>query len=66
MWDGSEVDSSNDDLIFRYLEGEATASEEERFRRLLPSPAFSRRVAQYAIDLGHLHMFAHPRVEIPG
>lgn len=57
MWDGNDVDSSHDDLIQDYLEGEATPAEEKRFRRLLADESFSRRVAQFAIDLGQLYGF---------
>ena len=45
---------SHDDLIQSYLECEATPDEEEQFRLLLGSESFRRRVAEYAVDLGHI------------
>lgn len=43
-----------DELIQAYLENEATPTEEEQFRLLLGEESFGRRVAEYAIDFGHL------------
>lgn len=51
-------DSSHDPLIQDYLENEATPAAEEEFRHLLGNELFCRRVAQYAIDLGHLGSLA--------
>jgi FecR-like protein len=45
---------SQDELIQNYLENEATPTEEKRFRLLLGEESFRRRVAEYAIDLGHI------------
>jgi ferric-dicitrate binding protein FerR (iron transport regulator) len=44
-----------DGLILGYLEKEATSAEEAEFRRLLADESFCRRVADFAIDLGHLY-----------
>lgn len=55
-------DGSRDDLILGYLEKEATPAEETEFRRLLADESFRRRVAEFAIDLGHLYDHAHQGV----
>lgn len=52
-------DGSQDDLILGYLEKDATPAEEAEFRRLLADESFRRRVAEFAIDLGHLFDLAH-------
>ncbi len=46
--------TSHDELIQNYLENEATPAEERQFRILLGEKSFRRRVAEYAIDHGHL------------
>lgn len=46
--------NSHDELIQNYLENEATPTEEKQFRLLLGEESFRRRVAEYAIDLGHI------------
>ena len=51
----NDRDVSEDELIQSYLEKEATPPEEEQFRLLLANEAFCRRVAEYAIDHGHLY-----------
>lgn len=53
-----ERDASHDELICKYLENEATPAEEQEFRSRLGDKSFCRRVAEYAIDLGHLHDYA--------
>ena len=60
--DHPEGDSVQDQLIHDYLENEATADQERRFRHLLGQPSFSRRVADFAIELGHLYALAHQGV----
>ena len=50
--------SSYDELIQDYLEGQATPTEEKRFRLLLGEETFRRRVAEYACDFGSLYMLA--------
>lgn len=44
----------DDELIQKYLEGDATPAEERQFRRLLADQSFRRRVAEYALDHGQL------------
>lgn len=48
-------DPSHDELIVDCLESSATPAGEKQFRLLLEEPSFRRRVAEYAIDLGHLY-----------
>ncbi len=50
--------TSHDELIQNYLENETTPTEERQFRLLLGDESFRRQVAEYAIDLGHLHEHA--------
>ena len=53
-----ERQTSHDELIQNYLENQATPTEEKHFRLLLGEESFRRRVAEYAIDLGCLHLHA--------
>ncbi len=55
MWQDRDVDTSRDELIQDYLENELTPAEERTLRQMLGDGAFCRRVAQLAIEMGHLH-----------
>ncbi len=60
MWQDRDrdVDSSHDGLIQDYLENELVPAEEKKLRLLLRNESFCRRLAQFAIDMGHLHDLA--------
>ena len=48
-----------DELILSFLENEATPEEEKEFRDRMVDELFCQRVAEYAIDLGHLYDQSH-------
>ena len=55
-------DSSHDQLIQAYLDGEASPLQEEQFRGLLAQPSFCERLADFAIDFACLHELAQQGV----
>jgi len=60
--DPHDSNSTHDDVIQAYLDGETSPEQEEQVRHLRNEPAFCERLAQFALDFACLHELAQQGV----